>query len=114
MSQFPIIVEKFDAVTSLMLGCNGCGTKHLCEDPEMFMEASEAMPCPRCGSRDFGPAYDLGQRCGSCGRMSPGHPLVTGADSNVPACSRVCKLQIEYAEALRKGRNEGARPPAAA
>lgn len=92
MEKYPILVERYEGNESVTIVCTSCDTQELLDPSDLNHDAQ--WPCEKCpGTMIF--MYEEADRCPNCQRL--------GFYSDFPTkgcCSRVCMLQMEYAESL--------------
>lgn len=106
MTEYPILVENFDAKHPADLAvCTKCHATFTVDpgegDPyDMCTKHGNPTVPGDCGGQIV-MKYDVGYRCKSCRKLDWSMP-----DGLKGCCSRRCMLQFEYAESLQDGRHE--------
>lgn len=97
VTEYPILVRRFAGQQPMVIICEACEAEMVLLPDDLLNEGYYACPdgCP--GGATY--KYEQGDSCRGCKRL--------GFWSNQGGCcSRVCKLQVEYAEQLRLERNQ--------
>lgn len=90
-TEYPIPVKDFDAAhPSTLIVCEKCGALGEVDPDNLRCEGYYACPRDCGGSATY--KYEIAPQCGNCGTLGWFEPHVHGG-----YCSRVCKLQGEYA-----------------
>lgn len=100
MTEYPILVERFEDSQSLTVACEKCGASALTDPDERGWNFEGFFECPKnCGGMTTWKYEEADHKCGGCGKLG------FFADALGNCCSRPCQLQAEYARELeaRKG-----------
>lgn len=101
--KYPILVRRFTSDQSLTIVCVVCEAEAVISQDDILNDGWYACPAGCDGIAVF--KYEEADTCPSCGKLGFFEAVLDGC------CSRVCKLQHEYAQRLaaeRDGRPEGA------
>lgn len=94
MITYPILVERFKGYQSTTIVCRKCGSEELI-DPDDLNESCQ-WDCACGGVMVF--KFEEANRCPNCKKLGFYRDLPTKG-----CCSRVCMLQMEWAEGLKHG-----------